>query len=165
MVATTMLSGVADTMRATSWRRQMAQFVQMLHVIAMALAVWKGLGIVTNSESPVVVVLSGSMEPAFHRGDLLFLTMGSKPIEVGEITVYSVPGTEIPIVHRVIETRPNPKKKHGQLLLTKGDNNHGDDIMLYKGPRWIRDDQIVGRVQGYVDISLTVTDSFPMLAM
>ena len=96
----------------------MAQFVQMLHVIAMALAVWKGLGIVTNSESPVVVVLSGSMEPAFHRGDLLFLTMGSKPIEVGEITVYSVPGTEIPIVHRVTETRPNPKKKHGQLLLT-----------------------------------------------
>ena len=62
------------------------------------------------------------------------------------------------------ETLPNPKKKHGQLLLTKGDNNHGDDIMLYKGPRWIRDDQIVGRVQGYVDMSLTVTDSFPMLA-
>lgn len=28
---------------------------------------------VTKSESPVVVVLSGSMEPAFQRGDILFL--------------------------------------------------------------------------------------------
>lgn len=101
-----MLAGVADSVRAPSWRRQVAQFVQVLHVLAMALAVWKGMSLVTNSESPVVVVLSGSMEPAFHRGDLLFLTMSSNPIEVGEITVYKVPGTEIPIVHRVIETRP-----------------------------------------------------------
>ena len=30
--------------------------------------------VVTGSESPIVVVLSGSMEPAFQRGDLLFLT-------------------------------------------------------------------------------------------
>jgi signal peptidase len=30
--------------------------------------------VVTGSESPIVVVLSGSMEPAFYRGDLLFLT-------------------------------------------------------------------------------------------
>ena len=42
------------------------------------------------------------------------------------------------------------RKNRGQLLLTKGDNNYDDDIMLYNGPRWIRDDQIVGRVQGYV---------------
>ena len=113
------------------------------------------------------------MEPAFQRGDLLFLTMSQKPIEVGEITVYQVPGTAIPIVHRVIETRETyvsslqspilsidrfhvsstnlmVRKNRGQLLLTKGDNNYDDDIMLYNGPRWIRDDQIVGRVQGYV---------------
>lgn len=101
-----MLAGVADSVRSASWRRQVAQFVQVMHVLAMALAVWKGLSLLTNSESPVVVVLSGSMEPAFHRGDLLFLTMSSKPIEAGEITVYRVPGTEIPIVHRVLETRP-----------------------------------------------------------
>lgn len=29
--------------------------------------------VVTGSESPVVVVLSGSMEPSFYRGDLLIL--------------------------------------------------------------------------------------------
>ena len=100
-----MLSGLTESMRGPNWRRQVAQVVQVLYVIASALAIWKGLSLVTNTESPVVVVLSGSMEPAFHRGDLLFLTMSQKPIEVGEITVYQVPGTAIPIVHRVIETR------------------------------------------------------------
>ena len=65
---------------------------------------WKGLGVLTNTESPIVVVLSGSMEPAFRRGDLLFLALPPKePLKVGDITVYNVPGATIPIVHRVIE--------------------------------------------------------------
>ena len=41
-----------------------------------------------KSESPIVVVLSGSMEPAFHRGDLLFLTQSDGPFEVGDIVVF-----------------------------------------------------------------------------
>ncbi|SHO76371.1 Similar to S.cerevisiae protein SEC11 (18kDa catalytic subunit of the Signal Peptidase Complex (SPC)) [Malassezia sympodialis ATCC 42132] len=150
-----MFASQAQALQPHMWRRQVAQFVQVLHVIAMALAVWKGLSVVTNTESPVVVVLSGSMEPAFHRGDLLFLTMTSKPIEPGEITVYRVPNTDIPIVHRVIEARDNGRR--GQLLLTKGDNNEDDDIMLYQGPRWIRDDQIVGRVQGFLPYAGYIT--------
>ena len=73
-------------------------------VIATALAMWKGLSVIANTESPIVVVLSGSMEPAFKRGDLLFLTLKpSRPLRVGDITVYNVPGAAIPIVHRVIE--------------------------------------------------------------
>jgi len=65
---------------------------------------WKGLSVITNTESPIVVVLSGSMEPAFKRGDLLFLTLSpTRPLRVGDITVYNVPGAAIPIVHRVIE--------------------------------------------------------------
>ena len=42
-------------------------------------------------ESPIVVVLSGSMDPAFHRGDLLFLTnYEQEDIRVGEIVVFKV---------------------------------------------------------------------------
>lgn len=45
------------------------------------------------------------MEPAIQRGDLLFLTMPrTAPLKHGDITVYKVPGSPIPIVHRVIET-------------------------------------------------------------
>jgi signal peptidase I len=57
-------------------------------IVSSALMVWKGLFVLSGtgsfyfrisqlvldcSESPIVVVLSGSMEPAFYRGDLLFL--------------------------------------------------------------------------------------------
>jgi signal peptidase I len=28
-------------------------------------------------------VLSGSMEPGFHRGDILFLNMGTAPVRTG----------------------------------------------------------------------------------
>lgn len=93
-------------------------------VIATGLMVWKGLGLVTNTESPIVVVLryatcisflctkltpfcllSGSMEPAFYRGDLLFLTNPpNTPYQIGDVTVYKIPGQNIPIVHRVLET-------------------------------------------------------------
>jgi signal peptidase I len=36
-------------------------------IVTSALIIWKGLMVATGSESPVVVVLSGSMEPGFKR--------------------------------------------------------------------------------------------------
>lgn len=51
-----------------------------------------------------MILSSGSMEPAFHRGDLLFLTnFREDPIRAGEIVVFKVEGRDIPIVHRVIK--------------------------------------------------------------
>ena len=44
------------------------------------------------------------MEPAFYRGDLLFLTnYQDDPIRTGEIVVFKVKERDIPIVHRVIK--------------------------------------------------------------
>lgn len=44
------------------------------------------------------------MEPAFHRGDLLFLTNYKEdPIRVGDIVVFKIKGRDIPIVHRVLK--------------------------------------------------------------
>ena len=54
------------------------------------------------------------MEPAFYRGDLLFLTNpASEHYHTGDITVYKVPGADIPIVHRVIETHDVVSKDKG----------------------------------------------------
>ena len=104
------------------------------------------------------------MEPAFYRGDLLFLTNPSyESYRTGDITVYKIPGAAIPIVHRVLETHDikpaaaansesavaEPPK---QLLLTKGDNNYVDDIDLYQGLEWLERKHIVGKVRGYVFI-------------
>lgn len=65
---------------------------------------WKTLSVVADSPSPIVVVLSGSMEPAFQRGDLLFLWNRNlkNETEVGEVVVYNVRDKDIPIVHRVV---------------------------------------------------------------
>ncbi len=100
-------------------------------IVSSALMIWKGLMVVTGSESPIVVVLSGSMEPAFHRGDLLFLTnYDSEDIRVGEIVVFKVEGRDIPIVHRVLKL--HEKEDGGSVkFLTKGDNNSVDDRGLY----------------------------------
>lgn len=44
------------------------------------------------------------MEPAFYRGDLLFLTHNEEePVRVGDILVFKIEGREIPNVHRVIK--------------------------------------------------------------
>jgi len=68
--------------------------------------IWKSLMLVTSSESPVVVVLSGSMEPAYYRGDILFLTFyENDPIKPGDVVVFKLAGQDIPIVHRVITSQ------------------------------------------------------------
>ena len=70
----------------------------------------------------VVVVLSGSMEPAFYRGDILFLYMGRKPFSAGEVVVFNINGRDIPIVHRIIKVHekiPGSKKDDDVRILTK----------------------------------------------
>jgi signal peptidase len=103
------------------------------------------------------------MEPAFYRGDILFLTnFAGAAYKTGDITVYKVPGSPIPIVHRVLEARdlaaaanasgllPAAPLAQNQLLLTKGDNNPVDDLELYNGLEWLERQHIVGKVQACV---------------
>ncbi|TQD96961.1 hypothetical protein C1H46_017441 [Malus baccata] len=151
-------------------------------IVTSALIIWKALMCVTGSESPVVVVLSGSMEPGFKRGDILFLHMSKEPIRAGEIVVFNIDlwilrthetlkylykgqiifsfghggacqdglGREIPIVHRVIKV--HERKDTGEVdVLTKGDNNYGDDRLLYAhGQLWLQRHQIMGRAVGFL---------------
>ena len=141
-------------------RQSLSQVLNFALVLSTAFMLWKTLSVVTNSPSPIVVVLSGSMEPAFQRGDLLFLWNRDQAAEVGEIVVYNVKGKDIPIVHRVVRSFSSPAAieasdryncpNHERLaapanaeecsgmtmtpspkLLTKGDNNQADDTELY----------------------------------
>ncbi|KAJ2914978.1 hypothetical protein MD484_g5458, partial [Candolleomyces efflorescens] len=176
--------------RRLGFRHVLLQVLNFASVIASGLMIWKGLGVITNSESPIVVVLSGSMEPAFYRGDLLFLTNpSSEQYKTGDITVYKIPGADIPIVHRVLETHDVPPRidirqytksaarskastntdgseQDNQLLLTKGDNNYVDDIELYQGLEWLEKKHIVGKVRGflpYVGYVTIAMNDFPQL--
>ncbi|XP_027258517.1 signal peptidase complex catalytic subunit SEC11C isoform X3 [Cricetulus griseus] len=106
----------------------------------------------------------GSMEPAFHRGDLLFLTnFREDPIRAGEIVVFKVEGRDIPIVHRVIKVH---EKDNGDIkFLTKGDNNEIDDRGLYKeGQNWLEKKDVVGRARGflpYVGMVTIIMNDYP----
>ena len=90
------------------------------------------------------------MEPAFYRGDLLFLYLNqNEPVRVGEIVVFKLDGRDIPIVHRVLKVH---EKENGEVdVLTKGDNNMVDDRGLYpRGQLWLNKKHIIGKAQGFV---------------
>lgn len=131
-------------------RQAAAVALQFGFILSTAFMIWKGLCFVCDTSSPIVVVLSGSMEPAFQRGDLLFLWNRNifQENDVGEVVVYNVQGKDIPIVHRIVRkfgTGPLAK------LLTKGDNNMADDTDLYaRGQDYLERKNIMGTVVGYV---------------
>ncbi len=152
-------------------RHTALQVLNFALVLGTAFMLWKTLSVLSNSPSPIVVVLSGSMEPAFQRGDLLFLWNRDQTAEVGEIVVYNVKGKDIPIVHRVVRSFhtasrnssiPGSKSKAKNAgtddmapktqLLTKGDNNGADDTELYaRGQSYLdRQEDIIGSVRGYL---------------
>lgn len=60
-------------------------------VVGSALSAWNLGKLVTNTESPIVVVLTGSMEPAFFRGDLLLVTHFPETLTIGDIIVFKIP--------------------------------------------------------------------------
>jgi len=55
------------------------------------LLLWNAGKLISNTESPIVVVMTGSMEPAFFRGDLLLVTHWKEELSVGDIIVFKVP--------------------------------------------------------------------------
>ncbi|KAF7147765.1 hypothetical protein RHSIM_Rhsim03G0247700 [Rhododendron simsii] len=127
-----------DSVKSLRIRQVLSQAVSLGMIVTSALIIWKGLMCVTGSESPVVVVLSGSMEPGFRRGDILFLHMSKDPIRAGEIVVFNVD------VHESQDTEDVD-------VLTKGDNNMGDDRPLYAhGQLWLQRHHIMGRAVGFL---------------
>ncbi|KAK8935486.1 hypothetical protein KSP39_PZI013317 [Platanthera zijinensis] len=56
-----------ESIRALQIRQLLTQAVTLGIILSSALIIWKGLVCITGSESPVVVVLSESMEPGFQR--------------------------------------------------------------------------------------------------
>jgi signal peptidase len=98
-------------------RQAASQILAFGFVISSTFILYQGLAVISDSPSPVVVVLSGSMEPAFQRGDIIFLWNRNiyENTKVGEIVVYNVKGRDIPIVHRVVQ-----KFGDGHVLFLRG---------------------------------------------
>ena len=98
------------------------------------------------------VVVSGSMEPAFYRGDIVAIQKADffgihefnpEDVAVGDVVVYDAEWYDQPVIHRVI----NITEINGTTMyMIKGDNNDSPD------PYYVTADQINERV-------ITVGDS------
>ena len=97
------INGAIVKAKAWDWRDSVKQVLNLGTIVFSALMIWKSLMLITGSESPVCVVLSGSMEPTMFRGDILALWMPSE-FTVGDIVVFNIEQKAIPIIHRVIQT-------------------------------------------------------------
>jgi len=136
------------------------QALSLLLVLCTALMLWRGLVAWSGSETPVVVVLTGSMEPAIWPGDILFLWQDrAAPYVVGEIIVYRIDGRDVPIIHRIMEVHQAAAGADGSpgkvRLLTKGDNNPTEDRGLYNPhggntKLWLEEEEVLGRAKGYL---------------
>ena len=176
---TDQLNEMALTVRLMDKRQFAHQLLSLALIVCSALMIWKSLIWYTGSESPVVVVLSGSMEPAFYRGDILFLRQDPGPFLIGDIVVFKIQGKDIPIVHRVHEihihsNHSSSSRGGGDMrrlgggggggvgeegdsgevveLLTKGDNNQVHDSWgIYNpGQMWLTRRDIMGRAVGFL---------------
>lgn len=92
------------------------------------------------------VVVSGSMEPAFYRGDIVAIQktdflgiheFNPEDIQVGDVVVYDAKWYDQPVIHRVI----NITEINGTTMyVIKGDNNNAPD------PYYVEPSQIKAKV-------------------
>ena len=137
------------------------RFNHVALIIASALIFWKGVTALQNAESPIAVVMSGSMDPGYTRGDLIFLsTHLEKTIEMGDVLVFRIENMDMPVVHRVHRIYDNNHQnvvkyeEFGEFsepfVLTKGDHNFVDDRLLYPdGQIFLCPKHFVGKIDGY----------------
>lgn len=97
------------------------------------------------------VVVSGSMEPTFYRGDIVVLEKADffgihefdpDTIEVGDVVVYDATWYDQPVIHRVIGTADI---NGTTMYIIKGDNNKSPD------PYYVTKDQIKEKVVTFGD--------------
>lgn len=99
----------------------------------LTLAGWLGAGFATALLLAVagslllgeraVVVLSGSMEPAFSPGDVLIeRSVEPRQVKIGQIVTFHEPGSDRSITHRVRRVETRGRKL---VFTTKGDADNG----------------------------------------
>jgi len=133
-------------------------------VITLPFIVYWILQISLNTSSPMVVVISESMEPNISKGDLLFL-YGKDPIDIkngtveemnGDIIVYYANGLwpyspNEPVVHRVVDKWYNETDQKWYFY-TKGDKSNDVDPPGNPSEIAVPEDKIIGVVCGVITL-------------
>ena len=116
--------------------KELIVFVSIFLAIIVA---WIGLGFALRTDTPIVIISSGSMEPALRAGDVVFVSgVDVSTLRAGDVIVYNCPSkkdlcvreNEL-IAHRIVEINETNGIK------TKGDANDRVDRWLV-GFSWIK---------------------------
>ena len=103
-------------------------FTTILVVIVVALAIM--LVGVRVAGIQVYTVLSGSMEPTYHTGSLIYVkSVDYTEIEAGQVITFMLDEDTI-ATHRVVEVIPDEADKSVVRYRTKGDANDAEDGSL-----------------------------------
>ena len=115
-------------------------------------------GITANQQTEMKVVVSGTMEPAIYRGDVVIVTKNTSDIQVGDIIIYNEIWFPQPVIHRVISIKND--SEGNELYELKGDNNPKPDPelvspnkIIYKVVNTNNGPQIIPKI-GYITIWL-----------
>jgi signal peptidase len=93
------------------------------------------------------VVVSGSMEPVFYRGDVVVIEktdflgiheINNDDLKIGDIVIYHATWFPEPVIHRIIATGTSTNGT--PYYVTKGDNNPIQD------PAPVYHDQVIAKV-------------------
>jgi len=121
----------------------------LIAVISVAVF-WLALRAAFRTEYPLHAVISGSMIPSLHIGDLVVVQGGLDPCEVyaapgtGDIIVFRKPtDPDEFIVHRAVN---KVYRGSSWFFKTKGDNNLGSD------PWEVPEDYVIGKLVGRVPL-------------
>ena len=120
--------------------------------LILAYGAYDTVGVVIGTDTPVVSVVSNSMNPTFYKGDLLLVRGANfSELEEGDIIVYKLQNAEddrcarwkrqmdmsgIPIVHRIVQ-------KNETFVQTKGDN---EETNPSPDPCLIQPEEVKGEV-------------------
>lgn len=103
------------------------------------------------------VVVSGSMEPVFYRGDVVIIEKSNflgieevnpDTLQLGDIIIYQATWFPEPVIHRIIDTGIDSQGR--SYYITKGDNNSGAD------PAPVYPDQVQAKVISWGDNPLII---------
>lgn len=125
------------------WKNELREAAEgIIIAIILYLIIQASLMVTLGVEKPLYVVISGSMEPTYEKGDILVVKgVDVNTIEKGDIIVFDSPFGGIPIVHRVFEIRIDGEKR---FFITKGDNNPSPDNYYSPPHPGIPEEHIIG---------------------
>ena len=125
------------------WKNELREAAEgIIIAIILYLIIQASLMVTLGVEKPLYVVISGSMEPTYEKGDILVVKgVDVINIEKGDIIVFDSPFGGIPIVHRVFDIRIDGEKR---FFTTKGDNNPSPDNYYTPQHPGIPEEHIIG---------------------